>query len=203
MYPEKHSATMLAVVTAAATILMLAESSRAQMCKWVGEDGSVHYAEQCPEGVDGERVTLQASPSREQAEAAESRARQALESVMARDAEQRAQQEDSIEFVLREDRQYLAPEDVQCPTANRADYVRQMEARCEQAREAYIAPLRQAEIERCVREEGRDLAWCERDHADYFNPQNPWFIKEARVFDHLPECVIARTCRGDAGLSEN
>jgi hypothetical protein len=42
----------------------------AEICKWVDEDGCVHYTETCPEGVEGTEVEIQPSPSREQVEEA-------------------------------------------------------------------------------------------------------------------------------------
>lgn len=194
------------VVVVAGCILAttLAGSVAAQMCKWVDENGSVHYAERCPEGVEGERVELQPGPSPEQEEAAARRLGQSRQAVASREAERlREREAEDIEWTPREDRQYLSPADVDCPTANRVAYVRRMEALCEQAREAHIAPLRQAEIEKCVHENGRDRAGCEDYYADFLNPQTLWYMRASRMFDHLPECVIARTCREQAGLPEN
>jgi hypothetical protein len=77
-----------------------------------------------------------------------------------------------------------------------------MERACEEARERQIAPLRQAQIERCVAEQGRDRAACEREYADFMNPRYIGRL-EVRAFDFLPECVIARTCRERAGMQED
>lgn len=45
----------------------------AEMCKWVDEDGCVHYAEVCPEGVESTKVELQAPPSPAQVDEAAKR----------------------------------------------------------------------------------------------------------------------------------
>jgi len=45
----------------------------AEMCKWMDENGCVHYAETCPEDVEGTKVELQAPPSPEQVDEAAKR----------------------------------------------------------------------------------------------------------------------------------
>ena len=73
----KHSMTIALAGFAAGVIAMLAlDPLAAQMCKWVDEDGCVHYAEQCPEDIEGERVELQKGPSEEAVREAKERARQ-------------------------------------------------------------------------------------------------------------------------------
>jgi hypothetical protein len=47
--------------------------TKAEMCKWVDEQGCVHYAETCPEGVESESVTLHPPPSTKAAEEASKR----------------------------------------------------------------------------------------------------------------------------------
>jgi|GEM_PF-922451 len=65
------------------------------VCKWVDEDGCVHYAETCPEGVEGSDVSLEPPPSRQRTEAAERRSaetRQAIETRrQSKPADQQAQ----------------------------------------------------------------------------------------------------------------
>lgn len=46
--------------------LVVAGVASAGMCKWVDENGCVHYAETCPEGVNSTEVQIQAPPSQEQ-----------------------------------------------------------------------------------------------------------------------------------------
>lgn len=55
------------MVRAVCLLALSCTASAGDMCKWVDEDGCVHYAEQCPPGVESETVTLQAPPSAEQA----------------------------------------------------------------------------------------------------------------------------------------
>jgi hypothetical protein len=44
-----------------------------QFCKWVDENGVSHYAETCPEDVDGQQVNTDPGPSQELVEAAQAR----------------------------------------------------------------------------------------------------------------------------------
>lgn len=70
---------------------------------------------------------------------------------------------------------------------------RELDARCEAAREAQLKPLREAEIASCKADKRNDPAWCERFNKDY--GQGGRTIHGAprpRMFDDLPECVAAR-----------
>jgi hypothetical protein len=58
----------------------------AQMCKWTDEDGTVHYAEQCPEDVNGKNIELTEGPTREAVEAAKARSQALAEARAAREA---------------------------------------------------------------------------------------------------------------------
>ena len=70
--------------------------------------------------------------------------------------------------------------------------VEELQLRCEQAREALLQPLRDAEIAKCKAERGRDPAYCERywkDFGDASRLANG--NMKPRMFDDLPECVAA------------
>lgn len=70
--------------------------------------------------------------------------------------------------------------------------VEELQLKCEQAREARLKPLRDAEIAKCKAERGRDPAYCERywkDFGDASRLANG--NMKARMFDDLPECVAA------------
>lgn len=74
--------------------------------------------------------------------------------------------------------------------------VQAMEQRCEQAREAKIKPLREAEIARCKAQPRNDPAYCERYWSDYGNAVRlPNGAVRPRLFDDLPECVAAYQAR--------
>ena len=64
-----------------------------QMCKWVDEHGTVHYAEKCPEAADGESIQMEQGPSPEAIEAAQQRAAEQA----ARKAGQRQERFDATE----------------------------------------------------------------------------------------------------------
>jgi hypothetical protein len=48
----------------------IVDSANAEMCKWVDENGCVHYSETCPEGIKSSNVEIQPPPSRMQVEEA-------------------------------------------------------------------------------------------------------------------------------------
>ena len=74
--------------------------------------------------------------------------------------------------------------------------VRMLEQQCEQAREAKLKPIRDAEIARCKAEERNDPAFCERYWRDYGNAVRLLNGKmQPRKFDELPECAAAREAR--------
>lgn len=47
--------------------------AQAEICKWVDKDGNVHYAETCPEGIQGTEVEMPSPPSQSQIDAASGR----------------------------------------------------------------------------------------------------------------------------------
>ncbi len=53
--------------------IVIVDVVNAEMCKWVDEDGCVHYAETCPEGVESTEVEIQPPPSQAQLEEASKR----------------------------------------------------------------------------------------------------------------------------------
>jgi len=173
----------------------------AQVCKWVDENGTVHFAETCPKGQPGEQVPLPETPSDQRAGEAES----AFDAARAKNAE-RAELKDAdqppYQWQERKDRQTIAENEVKCPDSHTKAYAEQMRQRCEAARERYIAPLRQARIEDCVAE-GGSREDCENHFEDFMNPQFLVQPTGERAFDNLPECVIARKCGKEAGLERD
>lgn len=57
-------------------VFSLASQDSAGICKWVDEDGVTHYAEKCPEEVDGQNVEVDSGPSDAEAELARQRSEQ-------------------------------------------------------------------------------------------------------------------------------
>jgi hypothetical protein len=75
---------------------------------------------------------------------------------------------------------------------DRAARQAELDAACEAAREARLAPLRAQYIEECVAKEQReDRAACERYYADYGSRSGD----RAALFYDLPECVAAHNHR--------
>jgi hypothetical protein len=68
-----------------------------------------------------------------------------------------------------------------------------LDRRCEAAREKIIAPLKKAEIAKCIQTGTGDQGWCETFWADYGDAQRTRsgvFIP--RQFNDIPECVEAQ-----------
>ncbi len=83
-------------------LLSFAGPGVAEFCKWVDENGVVHYAETCPEDVDSTEIETQAPPSQAQVEEAKRRLeqlqdeRQARREVEMQEAEQKAAEEQQL-----------------------------------------------------------------------------------------------------------
>ena len=64
-----------------------------------------------------------------------------------------------------------------------------LDLRCDEAREKMIAPLREAEIEKCKQDKREDPAFCERYNADFGEGGRTVSGSiRPRMFDDLPEC---------------
>lgn len=73
-----------------------------------------------------------------------------------------------------------------------------LEAQCEQAREALIKPLRDAQITKCKADPHNDPDHCEHFWASYGDAyRRPNGTMAPRMFDDLPVCVKARQARKD------
>ena len=85
--------------------------------------------------------------------------------------------------------------------ADRAADVAALEARCEREREAKIAPLRAAEIQKC-KAQRNDADYCEKFWADYGNAvHNAQGAMTPRLFHDLPSCVAAFKARQEFELN--
>ena len=74
----------------------------------------------------------------------------------------------------------------------RSASLEELDRRCEAAREAKIAPLREAEIAKCKADKRNDPAYCERFWADYGeSTKTPKGRYIPRKFHDLPECKVA------------
>ncbi len=86
--------------------------------------------------------------------------------------------------------------------ADRASEVAALEARCESEREAKIRPLREMEIAKCRKEEGKDPQYCEKFWSDYGNAvRTSGGAMTPRMFADLPSCVAAFKARREFELN--
>ena len=77
----------------------------------------------------------------------------------------------------------------------------ELDRRCEAAREGMIAPLRAAEIRKCMETGTGDRAWCEAFWADYgASSRTPSGDFVPGMFYDLTECVEAWEERNRRGL---
>ena len=70
-----------------ALLLVAAAFDTAAICKWVDEDGVVHYAENCPEGSGASEVQIAPPPSQEQVDASAGRSESIRSELRARHAQ--------------------------------------------------------------------------------------------------------------------
>jgi hypothetical protein len=67
-----------------------------------------------------------------------------------------------------------------------------LQLKCEQAREARLKPMRDAEIAKCKADRTRDPEYCDRFWKDLGDATRlPNGAMKPRLFDDLPECVAA------------
>lgn len=172
------------------TVLCASVYAQQKVYKWVDEDGVVHFSEErpaVPPDVKVEVVTTDPAPSPPPV----SRAQTTVKSrpPAAAQVESRSTQS--------------APEIP--PLSKQVDITKmsldELDRRCEDAREAMIAPLRAAEIEKCIQTGTGDQAWCETFWADYGAPSRT--ASGALIpgmFYDLPECTEAWEERNRRGL---
>ena len=143
--------------------------------KWVDEDGVVHMGDSPPNNAQNvETVTIRP---------AQSAVAPARTPATTRSA-------DPVQ------RQPVAPPATELPTAAAVEIfamtLEELDQRCDDAREDKIAPLREAEIERCKQDRRNDPAWCKSFNADFGDGGRTFSGSiRPRMFDDLPECIEA------------
>lgn len=74
--------------------------------------------------------------------------------------------------------------------------LKELDSKCEQAREEKLKPLRDAEIAKCKASKRNDPEYCERYWRDFGAAmRGPNGTMKPRMFDDLPECVVAFKAR--------
>ena len=171
--------TAAAIATAIFLWSLLLSTAWAQQTvyKWVDKDGVIHLSDERPpdsEAVDIEVITTAPPPPQVPAQAPPVRPQRQSEAVS---QPPKSHGEDALPVV-----RY----DITDMT------LQELDARCDQAREARIAPLREAEIAKCQADRRNDPAWCERFNATFGDAtRTANGTMTPRMFDDLPECVDA------------
>lgn len=161
------------------TVVCASVYAQQTVYKWVDEEGVVHFGEEPPKEspkVEIEVITTDPAPPYVPP------AQTTIKSPSASEPDieiQSAQPEAQIRPLVKE---------VDITEMSLAD----LDRRCEDVREERIAPLRQAEIAKCLQTETGDQAWCETFWADYGAPrQRKSGGLTPPMFHDLPECVEA------------
>ena len=156
--------------------------------KWVDEEGIVHFGEQPPSKspkVEVEVFTTDPAPPYVPA------AQATINSPSASDADVQ--------------KKPAQPDIQKSPLVKEVDIAElslaDLDRRCEDAREERIAPLREAEIAKCLQTETGDQAWCENFWANYGDPiRTVSGALTPRLFHDLPECTVAWEEQNRRGL---
>ena len=158
--------------------------------KWVDEDGVVHFSEEPPNAspdIDVEVVTTDPSPPLPPVPPIQTPVKSPPSVAKKVEAESTKIEPQVPPLVKQVDITEMSLE--------------ALDRRCEGAREAMIAPLRKAEIERCIETGTGDRAWCETFWADYGEPvYTASGTFTPGMFYDLPECVDAWNERNRRGL---
>jgi len=161
------------------TVVCASAYAQQTVYKWVDEDGVVHFSEEPPvESPEVEVDVITTDPAPRYVPPAQTTIKSP--SASATHVEnQSAQPETQVRPLIKE---------IDIAEMSLAD----LDRRCEDAREKRIAPLREAEIAKCVQTETGDQAWCETFWADYGDPrQTVSGGLIPRLFHDLPECIEA------------
>jgi hypothetical protein len=129
------------------TILSASVSAQTKVYKWVDENGVVHFSEEPPIVAPEVKVEIiTTSPARTPSPQ--------VQTTVKPPARTKAKVESLT----------VQPDDEVPPLAKPVDIkkmsLEELGRRCEDAREAMIAPLRKAEIDKCVETGTGDQAWC-------------------------------------------
>ncbi len=156
--------------------------------KWVDEEGVVHFSEEPPgESPKVEVEVFTTDPAPPYVPPAQTTIKSP--STSKTDVKkQSAQPEIQIRPLVKE---------IDITEMSLAD----LDRRCEVVREERIAPLREAEIAKCIQTETGDQSWCETFWADYGDARRTvsGFLTP-RLFHDLPECTEAWDERNRRGL---
>jgi hypothetical protein len=162
------------------TVVCASVYAQQTVYKWVDEEGVVHFGEAPPkESPKVEVEVITTDPAPPYVPPAQTTIKSASPSEPVGE-DQSAQPEIQVHPPVKQ---------IDITEMSLAD----LDRRCEAAREKIIAPLRKAEIAKCIQTGTGDQAWCETFWADYGDSQRTKsgvFIP--RQFNDIPECVEAQ-----------
>jgi len=170
------------------TVVCASAYAQQTVYKWVDEEGVVHFGDEPPgESSKVEVEVFTTDPAPRYVPPAQTTI--ISPSISETDVEnQSAQPESQVGPQVKE---------IDIAEMSLAD----LDRRCEDAREERIAPLREAEIAKCIQIETGDQAWCETFWADYGDPrQTVSGGLIPRLFHDLPVCAEAWEERNRRGL---
>ena len=170
------------------TALFASAFAQEKVYKWVDENGVVHYSQEPPdESPEVEVEVLTTDPAPTYVPPTETTIKSS--STSRTDVQKQP-----------------TPQEIKTRPPVKETDIREMslealDSRCEEARQKKIAPLRAAEIAKCIQTGTGDQAWCETFWADYGDAtrtRTGVFIP--RQFEDLPECIEAWEERNRRGL---
>jgi len=161
------------------TVVCASVCAQQTVYKWVDEEGVVHFGEEPPgESPKGEVEVFTTDPAPPYVPPAQTTTKSL--SALETDVEKKSAQPEIQKRPL--------VKEIDIADMSLAD----LDRRCEDVRDAKIAPLKEAEIANCVQTETGDQAWCEVFWADYGDSRrmvSGGFTP--RLFHDLPECTEA------------
>jgi hypothetical protein len=161
------------------SIFVIASGAKAEIYKWVDEEGNTYFSDESSEQYKNEELQIEPGPSEEEVFKAQQRAEQSLK--------------DSNE--LEDELLKITPDAVDEPEQNQPRTLKELDYRCEKAIEEKLAPLREAGIKECISNENLRLPNphedCDRLYKDYGAGTFVNGRSRPRMFHDLPECIEA------------
>ncbi|MDH3548676.1 MAG: DUF4124 domain-containing protein [Gammaproteobacteria bacterium] len=158
--------------------------------KWVDEDGVIQFSDEPPKvspDIKVEMITTDPAPHQSAAPRSQATVRSNPRTKTQVESESMQPQTQMPPLVEQVDVKKMSLEE--------------LDHRCEDARENMIAPLRAAEIKKCIQTGTGDQAWCKSFWADYgASSRTPSGEFIPGMFYDLPECTEAWEERNYRGL---
>lgn len=166
-----HAARLFTVFLS--MLLISGAAHPSELCKWVDEEGTVHYAEQCPESIASTSVQIDS--------AAPADADDPYAATRSKMAERQPQLKIS----------QPSPNTSQSPDFSKMSPA-QLKQECERQREARLGPERRQQIKQCSDSGEMSPKDCQNFYADWGDGGFRGGHVVPRKYDNLPVCVAAR-----------